>query len=52
MSEYLFKGGYKNAAGELRVNLLLIHFVDEAGVDFIYSPHLDLTGYDRGVEAA
>lgn len=52
MGEYIFKGDYTNTVGIARVNLLLIHFKDENGVDFIYSPHLDITGYGRGLKAA
>lgn len=52
MAEYIFQGGYKNTLGEARVNLLLIHFKDESGIDFIYSPHLDLTGFGRSLKAA
>ncbi len=52
MAEYLFQGGYKNKAGEVKVNLLLIHFKDEGGINFIYSPHLDLTGYGNNLRDA
>ena len=30
---------------EVKVRILLFHFTDEHGVHFIYSPHLDITGY-------
>ena len=52
MAEYLFHGGYKNKAGKVKVNLLLIHFKDESGINFIYSPHLDLTGYGNNLRDA
>ena len=52
MAEYLFKGGYKNKAGEVKVNLLLIHFKDESNIHFIYSPHLDITGYGQSLKDA
>lgn len=52
MAKYLFQGGYKNHAGEVKVNLLLIHFKDENNIHFIYSPHLDLTGYGENLGAA
>lgn len=52
MSNYRFEGDYKNHAGNVRVNILLVHFVDEGGVHFIYSPHLDLTGYGNEEESA
>jgi len=29
----------------IKVRILLFHFTDEQGVHFIYSPHLDVTGY-------
>jgi len=29
----------------VKVRILLFHFTDEHGVHFIYSPHLDITGY-------
>jgi hypothetical protein len=29
----------------VKVRILLFHFIDEHGVHFIYSPHLDITGY-------
>ena len=52
MSNYRFKGEFKNMSGEVKINILLIHFVDEKGVHFIYSPHLDLTGYGYSEEDA
>lgn len=52
MGEYIFQGGYKNKTGEVKVKLLLIHFKDENGIDFIYSPHLDLTGYGNNIADA
>jgi hypothetical protein len=52
MTDYLFQGGYKNKAGEVKVNLLLIHFKDESNIHFIYSPHLDLTGYGKNLKDA
>ncbi len=52
MTDYLFQGGYKNKAGEVKVNLLLIHFKDESNIHFIYSPHLDLTGYGQNLKDA
>lgn len=52
MIEYLFQKDYKNRVGEVKVNLLLIHFKDESGINFIYSPHLDLTGYGNNLRDA
>ena len=52
MAEYIFQGGYTNKAGEVMVNLFLIHFKDESNIHFIYSPHLDLTGYGQNLKEA
>ena len=52
MEKYVFQGGYKNKAGHVRVNLLLINFKDENNINFIYSPHLDLTGYGKSLKEA
>jgi len=52
MAEYIFQGGYKNKAGEVKVNLLLIHFKDESNIHFVYSPHLDITGYGKNLKEA
>ncbi|WP_373497699.1 hypothetical protein [Aquiflexum sp.] len=52
MAEYLFQGDYKSKADEVKVNLFLIHFKDENNVHFIYSPHLDLTGYGENLNDA
>jgi len=52
MADYIFKGGYKNNEGKVKVNLFLIHFKDENNIHFIYSPHLDLTGYGQSLKDA
>lgn len=52
MAEYLFEGKYSNETGRVKVNLLLFHFQDEDGINFIYSPHLDLTGYGNTEDEA
>ena len=52
MSEYIFKGKLQNTSTLIKVKLLLFHFEDENKVHFIYSPHLDLTGYDNNFEEA
>ena len=52
MENYLFKGDYKNKATAITVNLLLIHFKDENNINFIYAPHLDLTGYGTNLTDA
>lgn len=45
MAQYIFEGDIKNKEGFVKVRLLLLHFMDENKIHFIYSPHLDLTGY-------
>lgn len=52
MAQFLFKGDYKSNTGEVTVNLLLFHFKDENDINFIYSPHLDLTGYGSSLTEA
>lgn len=52
MEEYLFEGSYKSTSKRVRVKLLLAHFKDENNVHFIYSPHLDLTGYGKSLAEA
>jgi hypothetical protein len=50
MSQYIFEGKYQNKSASVKVKLLLFHFEDENKVHFIYSPHLDLTGYGNTFE--
>ena len=38
--------------GEVKVRILLFHFTDEQGIHFVYSPHLDLTGYGHSLTEA
>ena len=52
MSQYIFKKGIKKDTNLINVRLLLIHFKDENKVHFIYSPHLDLTGYGKNLSEA
>jgi len=37
---------------EIKVRILLFHFIDEKGISFVYSPHLDITGYGYSLEEA
>lgn len=37
---------------EIKVRILLFHFVDDQGIYFIYSPHLDITGYGYSLAEA
>lgn len=52
MAEYIFQGDYKNHSGNVKVRLFLVHFIDENKIHFIYSPHLDLTGYGNSFAEA
>lgn len=52
MAQYIFEGGFDNTSGSVGVMLLLFHFEDENKVHFIYSPHLDLTGYGNNFDEA
>ena len=52
MSQYIFEGKYQNMSASVKVKLLLFHFEDENKIHFIYSPHLDLTGYGKRLEEA
>lgn len=49
MPPYIFEGKYRDKTAIVRVKLLLVHFQDENKVHFVYSPHLDLTGYGNDV---
>lgn len=52
MAEYIFQGKLQTSTNTVKVKLLLFHFVDENKINFIYSPHLDLTGYGNNTEDA
>jgi len=52
MAKYLFEGKIKTDSSKVAVRLLLFHFEDENKVHFVYSPHLDLTGYGNSLEEA
>ena len=45
MSELVFRAAYQNQHEEVKVNLILLSFKDDNNVVFVYSPHLDLSGY-------
>ena len=51
-ANYVFEGDYKNLSGNVKVKLFIVHFQDENGVHFVYSPHLDLTGYGEDFNSA
>jgi hypothetical protein len=52
MQNYLYESEFENKTAEVRIKLLLLHFEDEKRIHFIYSPHLDLTGYGQTFEEA
>ena len=52
MAEYIFQGKLQTSKNTVNVKLLLFHFEDENKINFIYSPHLDLTGYGNSTEEA
>lgn len=52
MAPYIFEGKYQDRSASVKVRLLLVHFQDENKVHFIYSPHLDLTGYGDNLAEA
>lgn len=52
MSNYLYTADINNSKAKVKVNLFLIHFQDENKVHFVFSPHLDLTGYGYSLKDA
>ena len=52
MAQYIFEGKYQNRSAIVKVRLLLFQFKDENDIHFIYSPHLDLTGYGTDPDEA
>ncbi|OFY51424.1 MAG: hypothetical protein A2W85_09795 [Bacteroidetes bacterium GWF2_41_31] len=52
MAQYLYEGEFQNPVAGVKVKLLLFSFQDENKVHFIYSPHLDLTGYGTTIHDA
>lgn len=52
MAEYIFQGKLQTTTNMVKVKLLLFHFEDDKKVNFIYSPHLDLSGYGNNLEEA
>lgn len=52
MAKYIFESDFKNKTDNVKVKLLLVHFEDESNIHFIYSPHLDLTGYGKKLDEA
>ena len=52
MPPHIFEGKYRDKSAAVKVRLLLVHFQDENKIHFIYSPHLDLTGYGNDLSEA
>lgn len=52
MSKLIFHSDIKSSQGEIKVNLLIVSFTDENNIRFVYSPHLDLTGYGNTLSEA
>lgn len=52
MLYYFYKKDFTSKHGSVKVKLLLLNFQDVNKINFIYSPHLDLTGYGNSVEEA
>lgn len=52
MPNYIYTADITNPSSKVRVNLFLIYFQDENNVHFIFSPHLDLTGYGHSLKEA
>ncbi len=52
MSHYIFNKGIQKDSNLIKIRLLLIHFKDENNIHFIYSPHLDITGYGNTLREA
>ncbi len=52
MGKIIVGGEFENNKEKVVFRLLLISFKDENNVHFVYSPHLDLTGYGNSEEDA
>ncbi|MDD2965804.1 MAG: hypothetical protein PHU33_17825 [Bacteroidales bacterium] len=52
MANYIYSADINNSNAKVRINLFLIHFQDENNIHFIFSPHLDLTGYGYNLREA
>ena len=52
MRGFSFEEKLKKGDNQVTAKLLLLYFQDENKVHFIYSPHLDLSGYGNTVEKA
>lgn len=52
MDSIHFSGTLGVSASKIDVRLLLMQFEDENHIFFVYSPHLDLTGYGRTLQEA
>lgn len=52
MKKLIVRTDYKSSSGNVKALLVLMHFEDENGIHFVYSPHLDLTGYGNTLREA
>lgn len=52
MKKLIVRTDYKSSSGNVKALLVLMHFEDENGIHFVYSPHLDLTGYGNTLSEA
>ncbi|WP_028525592.1 hypothetical protein [Runella limosa] len=51
MAKIGFKGSFENEVASYKVSLFLFHFVENQ-LHFVYSPHLDITGYGNTLKEA
>lgn len=51
MGQLGFKGDFQNQVASFTVSLFLFSFVED-NIHFVYSPHLDLTGYGHTLKEA
>jgi len=52
MANISYDGDFKSASTSVAIHLTLIQFKDEDGVNIIYAPFLDLSGYGHTVKEA
>jgi len=52
MENFKIEGDFQGNAAKINFTLVIMQFVDENNIHFLYSPHLDLTGYGTTAEEA
>lgn len=52
MAKFVYQSNFKSASGNAKVKLFLISFQDDNGIHFVYSPHLDISGYGETLAEA